>query len=321
MPNRDWSTGTRLKLRHLQLVAAVGSLGNLGSAARRLNITQPAASRLLAEIETLVGEQIFDRVPRGLTANLYGEVLVRRAQVCLAGLKEAGEEVNVLRSGYGGKVTLGVVSEPAVDIAAGVLTRLLKQSSSLQLTVEVAPSIPLIKRLRDGEIDIALARLAANGDADEFEYIEVGPELLSLIVRHDHDLAAGGPVSLSDISDEHWVMEQPGSMLRRTVEEAFRKSGVTPPKKVLCSASLIFVLSVVLEGGIIGVLPSSVTKIVEQDKRYHIVSASRLKDPISVEPYGLIRDLRRPPTPAAMLIYDMIHSFVFRNGAYGSKDR
>ena len=74
----NWVLQTRLKLRHLQLLAALGEHRALNRAAESLGISQPAASKLLIDLETALDQELFDRVGRGLVPNGYGEILMRR---------------------------------------------------------------------------------------------------------------------------------------------------------------------------------------------------------------------------------------------------
>ena len=70
--NLGQSLASRLTLKHLRLIAAVAEHRQLSLAAHALTLTQPAASRLLAEIEVLVGAPLFERHPRGNGADTDG---------------------------------------------------------------------------------------------------------------------------------------------------------------------------------------------------------------------------------------------------------
>jgi len=108
----DWFVRARLKLRHLQLLVALDEQRNLGRAAASLSVTQPAASKLLAEVETMLGTVLFERLPRGMEPNLYGEVLIRRARSVLIELEAAATELGAMRAGSTGRVTVGAVTGP-----------------------------------------------------------------------------------------------------------------------------------------------------------------------------------------------------------------
>jgi DNA-binding transcriptional LysR family regulator len=83
----------QLTLRHLRLVVAIAEHRQLSLAAASLALTQPAASRSLADIERLCGDAIFERHVRGMTLTPLGELLARRARNVLEEVREAGSEV------------------------------------------------------------------------------------------------------------------------------------------------------------------------------------------------------------------------------------
>ena len=110
----DWFMRVRLKLRHLQLFIALEDLRNLHRAAERLGMSQPAASKLLGELEGQLGLALFERHPRGITPNWYGETVIRHARGILSSLHQAGDELNALQAGSAGSVSVGTVMAPAV---------------------------------------------------------------------------------------------------------------------------------------------------------------------------------------------------------------
>ena len=75
---------SRLKTRHLVLLSELGRHGSIAHAAVAAHMTQPAASKMLAEVEHLLGTPLFDRLPRGVTPTPYGEIMIRRASAALA---------------------------------------------------------------------------------------------------------------------------------------------------------------------------------------------------------------------------------------------
>ena len=110
----------RLQLRHFRLIHAIAELGQLSHAADRLAITQPAASRVLAEIERLVGQRVFERHPKGMKPTAIGEVMARHAGVLLSGLEQAAGEMEAFRRGRSGTVRVGAVTGAAVSIKKSI---------------------------------------------------------------------------------------------------------------------------------------------------------------------------------------------------------
>ena len=88
-----WFIRARLKTRQLLLLMALEEEGNIHRAAQVLNMTQPAASKLLKELEDMLGVPLFDRLPRGMRATWYGETMIRHARMALASLSQAHDEI------------------------------------------------------------------------------------------------------------------------------------------------------------------------------------------------------------------------------------
>lgn len=97
----------RLQIRDFRLVQAIASTGQLALAAERLAITQPAASRMLASLEKLIGVPLFVRHPKGMTPTPTGETLARNANSLLHGLDLTLQETEAAISGRAGSVRVG----------------------------------------------------------------------------------------------------------------------------------------------------------------------------------------------------------------------
>src|SRR5882724_3421997 len=82
----DWYLRSRLKMRQVRLLVALDEHRNMHRAAASLSVTQPAATRLLGDLEKLLGLRLFERSARGVTPNAYGESMVRHARMILSAL-------------------------------------------------------------------------------------------------------------------------------------------------------------------------------------------------------------------------------------------
>ncbi|MBV8625646.1 MAG: LysR family transcriptional regulator, partial [Herbaspirillum sp.] len=79
MKNSDpnWFLRARLKTRQLLLLIALDDTRNIHRAASELNMTQPAASKQLKDLEDMLGVSLFERLPRGMRPSIYGEAMIR----------------------------------------------------------------------------------------------------------------------------------------------------------------------------------------------------------------------------------------------------
>ncbi|MDT7669263.1 MAG: hypothetical protein QOC74_2046, partial [Pseudonocardiales bacterium] len=97
----------RLKLRHLVLVATIAEQGSVVRAAESLRVTQPVVTRGLRELEAILGVELFDRGPRGVSPTVYGTAFLAHAQAVLTQVRQAGQHIAELREGQAGSVTVG----------------------------------------------------------------------------------------------------------------------------------------------------------------------------------------------------------------------
>lgn len=302
---------TPLKLRHLNLLVALDDTRKLHRAASQLNLSQPAASKMLGEIEKLVGVPLFERLARGVEPTGFGEALIRRTRTVLAELGQAGEEIAALKAGEGGTVSVGTVMAPAVEAVAVALERVRRRLPRLQVNVQVETSDVLSERLLASRIDFAIARIPAGADPGPFDYREVGEEEAGLIVREGHPLARLQVVRPADLHDRDWVLQPRGSLLRRSVESMLRRHGVPPPERVVNTASILMTTTMVANTDSIAPLALPVAELFLAAGRFRILP---LTERITVEPYGLMRVKDRPLSPAARVLHAAVEEELFRTG-------
>ena len=300
----------RLHLKHLRLIAAVARHGQLSLAAHALCLTQPAASRALTDIEALIGAPLFDRHPKGMTPTALGEGLARRARSILDDLSDAVEEVEQLRHGRGGVVRIGAVTGAAVGTVVPAIRRLKALAPQVELHVEVAISDDLIADLTALRFDMVLARLPATARPGDFDLLRGQGEQVRIVAHAANPLA--GATTLAALSDAHWVMQGPGSPIRRAVEQGFAAQNARPPGNVTNTASLLMALALLRSPDPAG--PQTVTPDTITPDTVTPVSAEvaglltgmhgdlvilPLAQVISVAPYALITLHGRRLTPAA----------------------
>lgn len=304
----DWALRARLRLRHLQLLVALDEARNLNRAAEALNLTQPAASRLLAEVERIAGGTAFERNARGMELNPLGRILVRHARIVLLDLTRAAEEVNDLRSGLGGTVTIGAVTGPAVDLVLRALELARETTPRLNVTVEVETTPRLIADLLQGRYDFVLSRMAPGLDPSLIEYLPVSEEELALLVRAEHPLAGRRRISMDDIQAFPWVLQPPGTLLRHAVDQLFNSLSLPPPQPALNTSSVLLTLAFLARGDAIGVMSASAAEILAGRGQFTRLPLPAEAVELSVEPYGIVRLRERPLPPPALRVLEALRS-------------
>src|SRR3954465_1287888 len=139
MAQLDWYIRANVKPRHLQLLVALDDFRNTGRAAGHLNISQPAVSKALGELQRGLGVKLFERTARGVRPTAYGECLVSHARAILDEFARAREELRGLQSGITGKVRLGALSATVHTLIPRTLALLKGRAPSINVFVREGP--------------------------------------------------------------------------------------------------------------------------------------------------------------------------------------
>lgn len=251
----------RLRFRHLQLLVALREGGSLRAAAAVLNLTQPALSKALGEVEGAFGCQLFVRSARGLAPTPRGEIAVRGAALLLAELAHVGAEtsaepaVTLLRIGAPPFVAQGHLPE--------VFTRLLADDSRVRVQLQEERVPLLMQSLLDGRLDALITSLPpempeAAGQALRYERLFEAD--FAVIAPPGHPLARARQVDWPRLAGARWIMPARSSMVRRMMEEVFRRAGVVTPVPVIESTSPVTNVRLVAAGLGLSAVPEATVR-------------------------------------------------------------
>lgn len=311
MLDENWFLRVRLKLRHLQLLVALDQQRNLHRAAAVLGMSQPAASKLLGDLETHLGIRLFERHARGLTSNWYGEVMVRHAHSMLSELRQTGEELNALKAGNTGTVAVGTVMAPAVTLLTSAIERIHRERPGLKISVDVEVSKVLVPRLLDGELDFAITRIPAGFDAERFVFEEIGEEELCFVCREGHPLIGKSPLGLADMAGYPWSLQPPGSLMRQRVDSLFLYHQVAPPRQVVDTSDVLLSLALVDKSDTITVTTRETADLLCTPQRFHQLPFS---ETLSVQPYGLVSLRHQQLSPGAGALMTTLREIIALHG-------
>src|SRR5690242_3194459 len=105
----DWENwiGQHLRLRDLRVFAAVVKERSISRAAQRLGITQPAVSKVIADLEYTLKVRLFDRGRRGVELTKFGQALLRRGNAAFDELKQSVMDIDFLSDPASGELRIG----------------------------------------------------------------------------------------------------------------------------------------------------------------------------------------------------------------------
>ncbi|KAF5887872.1 LysR family transcriptional regulator [Rhizobium sp. PEPV16] len=296
-----------LKLNHLRMIVAIEDSGQISAAADVLNISQPAASRMLSEMESITKTSLYERVARGVVLTTFGAALARRARKILLELREASREIGELKSGKGGSVFIGAVTAPAMSLVVPAINKVRKAYPGIEINIQVETSNVLARELLAARHDFIIGRIPDDLSPRLFEVTEIGIERACLIVRSSHPLMKQKTSSLADIRDYDWVFQPPGTLLRRTIEDVFLSRGVALPENIVNTSSLLLTCAIICETDAIAPVAVDVAQfLASQGSNASDVRMLPIDFDINVKPYSMITARERALPPSARLLYDII---------------
>lgn len=296
-----------LKLGHMRMIVALDEQGQVSAAAQALNVSQPAASRMIAEMEAILRVPLLERLPRGIALTPYGQALARRARAVLLEMRQVDREIEELRSGKGGSVFLGAVTAPAIEFAVPAIKALRQLHPGIEVTMQVEASAVLARELLASRHDFILARIPDDLNPRLFEARVIGVERACLIVRRGHPLADGQPVNPEHLSGFDWVFQPAGSPLRRTIEGIFMGRNLPLPDRIVNTSSLLLTLVMVAQSDAISPVSVEVARFIRDGSGLDgAIDILPVDFDITVSPYSLIKPRNRVLSPAAQTLYDFI---------------
>jgi DNA-binding transcriptional LysR family regulator len=276
---------SNIKLRHLQLLVALDEFRHLGRTAEFLAVTQPAVSRMLGEVEAMLGLALFTRSTRGTEPTASGRAIVRFARSVLAEYERTREEIAAVESGAAGRTRVGSMVVALPTLLARAVERLKQRSPQATVLVEEGDLTRLLPKLRLGELDLFVGRLEPGYAAPDLVAEPLYNEAMVAVVARGHALARKARVGWADLAPLPCVLPPPWASLRVKLEQQFHKHGLQPPTDLVETASFLAQVTFVQRRGAVGFMAQSVAGYFEEAGA---VQALPLAVPVELPPIGLI---------------------------------
>ncbi|WJS86746.1 LysR family transcriptional regulator [Paracoccus sp. TOH] len=295
-----------LKPAQLRLIQQIAEHGQLQLAAETVGMTQPAASRMLAEIENQVGAQLFLRQPKGMEPTEIGRAVLRRARVILREMFSMVADVRALREGFGGSLRVGAVTGPAVGYLVTAIREIKQTAPDADITVDVMPSRELLGHLAAGEMDFVLARILPEFDSQDFNILPMRDEKVSFLVRSSHPLCRSSSVTLTELAGQEWVMQSRGAPIREAALAAFADVGLAEPRNIVNSPSLLLTIAYLAQCDAVAPMSEEVAELLIRPPVGAGFAVLQVPHEIRVSPYYLLDLKRRPLSPLAMRLREKL---------------
>jgi DNA-binding transcriptional LysR family regulator len=294
-----WFLRARLKTRQLMLLIAIGDEGNIHRAAEILNMSQPAASKLLKDLEDVLGISLFERLPRGMRPTWYGETMIRHARIALSSLTLAGGEIEALKTGRSGEVSVGAITGPALSLLPHTVAIVAREHPDLRLNLVVESSDVLLERLSQSKLDIMVGRLFERHEKTNLSYERLADEPVCAVVRPGHPMLSNPALTLAHLEQAEWIVPPMGSVLRHRFELMFQESGLDIPPRLIETSSILFTTKMLQQSDFVAVVPTEVARYYVS---YGMVAMLPIQLSCTMDAFGIILRKDWLLSPAAKVV-------------------
>lgn len=304
MARLDWYIRANLKPRHLQLLLALDEVRHVGKVAAYLNITQPAVSKTLAELERGLEMSLFNRGAKGLAPTPQGECMVRLARKMLRELDVARDELRQLQAGTSGRVRLGVLPVGAPVLAPRAIMRFQKHAPMTSVVLHEGNSSELLPRLKQGLLDLVLGTLPPPSLRMGLRCVALcDNEPVLAVCGTSHPLVSLPAVTAADVGRYPLVVPPLESIFRETVESAMEALGIQLQANTIDSGSMTVTNALVAAGEAISLYSAHLARHYARLGRLHILP---LTPRVLSFPVGVVLSVHHEPTPSVQLMIEQL---------------
>jgi DNA-binding transcriptional LysR family regulator len=223
-----------ITMRQLQVFEAVARHLSFTRAAEELHLTQPAVSMQVKQLESMVDLPLFEHLGKKIHLTEAGKAMVTHSRTMMSQLHDIERDINSLRGIEGGQLRICIASTVNY-FATRLLSKFCDKYKTVKISLDVTNREELIKRLEANEPDLALmGQPPEDLDVEARAFME---NPLIIIAAPQHQLAKQKDIPITRMTDEVFVMREPGSGTRTAMKRVFDDYGVTPKPGIQLSSN------------------------------------------------------------------------------------
>jgi DNA-binding transcriptional LysR family regulator len=302
----DRNIGRRLKLRELHTLIAVSERKSMAKAAADLGLTQPAVTKIVADMERTLGVRLFDRTSRGVEATIYGRALLKWSNVIFDDLHQAVRDIEFLMDPTRGALRIGAIQPMLQGLLPAILDRLTRQHPRIAFHVMPGRTVSEhYRELRDRNIDLILGRLVDGAKDEDFDTEILFDEPIDVVAGAQNPWVRRRKISLIELVDEPWILPRPEigpeAVAWPYVAEAFRASGLEIPQTGIFSNAVPLQVAMLSTGRFLAMAPRSLTWFSGKQMGIRMLP---VKLPVQPPPVAIVTLKNRMVSPVTRLFID-----------------
>lgn len=289
-----------MKINAIRDFLTIVERGSLRAAARQLEISQPAMTRSIQELERELGVVLFERSQSGVKLTPMGEVYLRRAAAIRNEMRLAREELDQLRGQTHGRLTVALSSVAHIAMLPEALVPFRKRYPGVKIDIIDAVYPTIETDLKDSRIDLYIGPAPSQVPADLSRELLFQSTRL-IFGRKGHPLSHAK--SLRELVDAEWITTSITHVAEEELAPLFSSNGLPAPKLVMQAHSTLTFLAALVHSDLLMMLPMQWTQspLVKE-----LVQPIRVRELLPAPPICLVRRNGFPLTPAAEHFCDLM---------------
>ncbi|MBA5778849.1 pca operon transcription factor PcaQ [Stappia sp. F7233] len=305
----------RIKLRHLQAFLEVARRKSLTEAATALNITQPAVSKTLKELEEILGVSLMDRSRAGVFLSPAGDIFLHYASMSVAALQQGLDGIEQARMGSDRLLNVGALPSVAASIIPSAVSRYLEKRLGGTLNIVTGPNGHLLDQLRVGALDVVVGRLGQPEAMQGLTFSQLYSEQVRIVVRPGHPLLR--EPDIARLPEFTVLCPNRQAAIRPLVERLMVANGIGNLPRRIETVSNAFGRAFTRQTDAVWIISHGV---VAGDLRERMLVDLKIDTRITLGPVGISARAEEPQTPDLMLFISSLREAVSQSGGEKAAD-
>lgn len=218
-----------MELRHLRYFVAVAEELSFRKAAQRLNISRPALSKQIKDLETEMAVRLLERDTVNVSLTKAGEIFLKDSQAILVHTEQALDRATEAQAGHRGNLRIGSAGIIATDFLPRALKIFNQKYPSVEVQFMEMSPVEQLDALGNGKIDIGFAYGKEVKDIAHLRRLSVIQSIYGVALSKQHPLAAREKITLKEVRGET-LLNIGFSTHGDTINKIFNDEGIQPLK-------------------------------------------------------------------------------------------
>ncbi len=228
-----------INLELYRIFYVVAETKNITKASEILNISQPAVTKHIKNLESELGNPLFIRTKKGVILNEYGEKIFLNVKQALNLLSESEKEISKYKSLNKGTIKIGISTTLARKYLLKYIKKFHETYPNIVIDIYTDATKDLIKQLKNGVIDIIISKFPQNRDND-LNYIYLGKTKYIFVANEEYSFLSDETIQIKKLVNYPLLLQKTPSNSRDNIEKYLKENNINiEPKMNIASSNLL----------------------------------------------------------------------------------